>query len=164
MSVMDGPGRAGSCRAGSGRFVSGRFGLGRFITDIGCISKKNNFLFCQLHNLNQYFTSYDDVMFSHITVTGSSLRRSTQRFASHLSPPLANYFYHDLQAATLIFMFNITDLLQLVKVFLNCVLMPISEFMDMSFLTFLKSFSSVIVCRSSKQFSYMKTNGAGKDL
>ena len=43
------------------------------------------------HNAkNQYFTSYD-VLFSHMTVTGSSLRQSTRCFASRLSPQLANY-------------------------------------------------------------------------
>ena len=32
----------------------------------------------------------DAVLFSHMTVKGSSLRRPTRRFVSRLSPPLAN--------------------------------------------------------------------------
>ena len=46
------------------------------------------FIFHEPHRYNQYITIYD-VLFSHMTVTGSSLRRSTRRFASRLSRPLA---------------------------------------------------------------------------
>ena len=70
-------------------------GLGQFITDIGTTTKNNNFLFHEPHSKNLYFTSYD-VLFSHMTVTGSSLRRSTRRFASLLSPPLATNIVRDM--------------------------------------------------------------------
>ena len=85
-SVLTGP-----ARVGPGRVGSGRFGPGWFITDIGSTSKNNNFLFDEPHSYNQYFMSYDVVLFSHMIVTGSFLLRSTRRrFASCLSPPLAN--------------------------------------------------------------------------
>ena len=61
-----------------------------FITNIGSTLRNNTFLFYEPHRLNQYFTSYNVVLFSHMNVKGSSLRRPTRRFVSRLSPLLAN--------------------------------------------------------------------------
>ena len=73
-------GRAGSDRVESGRFGSGRFGTGRFIADIGYTSKKS--IFFTMNHMAK------------INISRVMMRRSTRRFASRLSPPLANNHIH----------------------------------------------------------------------
>ena len=48
----------------------GQFEPCRFITNISSKSKKKS-LFHELHSLNQYFTSYDVFLFSHMAVIGN---------------------------------------------------------------------------------------------
>ena len=72
----------------SGQARSGCAGSDRFITNMGTTSYKNHFSFYKPCLLNQYFANYAVVLFSHLTVEGSSLCRL--RYASRITPSLAN--------------------------------------------------------------------------
>ena len=69
--------------------------------DIGSTPKSINFLLHEPHSYNEYFTSYDVVLFFHMTTTAITLRRLTRRDVSRrvsLLRSLTFFFQNSLLA------------------------------------------------------------------